>query len=299
MNKQSPIVLFTYLRLETLEKTVNALAANFHAEDSDLIIFSDGAKNRKDKQQVSDIRSYLKTIQGFKSVTIYESSTNKGLATSIIQGVSSVLKIYPSAIVLEDDLLTSKNFLAFMNASLGRFKDIKEVYSISGYSFDFPNLNTNDDGYFLNRTWSWGWATWVDRWNEIDWQVSDYSEFIVNKKEMSEFSKLGSDGNKMLSEQMKGNADSWYIRSIYHQFKTKGLAFYPTISKVNNDGFDAVATHNKGLKTRFITNFDVSQNTSFKFPEYVEINPDILGAFLNKMGLRNRILNRIRELLFS
>ena len=41
MNKQSPIVLFTYLRLETLEKSVNALAANFYASDSDLIIFSD------------------------------------------------------------------------------------------------------------------------------------------------------------------------------------------------------------------------------------------------------------------
>jgi len=68
---------------------------------------------------------------------------------------------------------------------------------------------------------------------------------------------------------------------------------------VNNEGFDSVATHNKGLKTRFITNFDVSQNVSFKFPEHVEINPDIQGAFLNKMGLRNRILNRIRELLFS
>jgi len=299
MHQPSPIVLFTYLRLETLQKTVNALAANFNALDSDLIIFSDGAKNRKDEQQVSDIRSYLKTIQGFKSVTINESSTNKGLAKSIIQGVSSVLKIYPSAIVLEDDLLTSKNFLAFMNTSLGRFEDIKEVYSISGYSFDFPNINTYTDGYFLNRTWSWGWATWADRWNEIDWQVSDYSELIVNKKEMSEFSKLGSDVNKMLSDQMQGNADSWYIRSIYHQFKTKGLAFYPCISKVNNEGFDSVATHNKGLKTRFITNFDVSQNVSFKFPEHVEINPDIQGAFLNKMGLRNRILNRIRELLFS
>jgi hypothetical protein len=186
-----------------------------------------------------------------------------------------------------------------MNTSLGRFKDFKEVYSISGYSFDFPNLPSNHDGYFLNRTWSWGWATWTDRWNEIDWQVSDYSKFIVNKKEMSEFSKLGSDVNKMLSKQMNGNADSWYIRSIYHQFKTKGLAFYPTISKVDNVGFDRVATHNKGLKMRFITNFDVSQNVSFTFPEHIDINPDIQVEFLNKMGLTNRILNRIWEILFK
>ena len=299
MNHPSPIVLFTYLRLETLQKTLHALAANFYASDSDLIIFSDGAKYQKDESKVREIRAYLKTIQGFKSVVVHESSTNKGLATSIILGVSSVFKEYPSAIVLEDDLITSTNFLAFMNDSLTRFKEVKEVYSISGYSFDFPHQSNNEDGYFLNRSWSWGWATWADRWQEIDWQMRDYSEFSSNKREVSEFSKLGSDANKMLSNQMNGNADSWYIRSTYHQFKIKGLAFYPTISKVNNEGFDALATHNKGLKTRFITNFDTSNKVSFKFPEKIQINIALQSEFLNKMSFTNRIYNRILEFFFT
>ena len=299
MDSLSPIVLFTYLRLETLEKTINALAANIYASESDLIIYSDGAKFAKDIERVNEIRAFLKTIRGFKSLTIHESPTNKGLATSIIQGVSSVLTRYPSAIVLEDDLLTSTNFLAFMNASLGRFKEVKDVYSISGYSFDFPHVSSNIDGYFLNRSWSWGWATWSDRWNEIDWQLHDYSEFISNKVEVSKFARLGSDVNKMLSDQMQGKADSWYIRSTYHQFKIKGLAFYPSISKVNNEGFDSVATHNKGLKTRFITNFDTSEKLSFTFPERIEINPIIQAAFSTKLGLKNRILNRIKEFLFT
>jgi len=299
MHQPSPIILFTYLRLETLQKTVNALAANFYASDSDLIIFSDGAKYLKDEAKVKEIRAYLKTIQGFKSVVVHESSTNKGLATSIILGVSSVFKEYPSAIVLEDDLITSTNFLAFMNDSLTRFKEVKDVYSISGYSFDFPHQSNNEDGYFLNRSWSWGWATWADRWQEIDWQMRDYSEFSSNKREVSEFSKLGSDANKMLSNQMNGNADSWYIRSTYHQFKIKGLAFYPTISKVNNEGFDALATHNKGLKTRFITNFDTSNKVSFKFPEKIQINIALQSEFLNKMSFTNRIYNRILEFFFT
>jgi hypothetical protein len=299
MDQLSPIVLFTYLRLETLKKTINALAANFYASESDLIIYSDGAKFTKDIERVNEIRTYLKTIQGFKSVKVHESTKNKGLASSIIHGVSSVLKIYPSAIVLEDDLLTSTNFLAFMNASLGRFKDVKNVYSISGYSFDFPNVPSNMDGYLLNRSWSWGWATWSDRWNEIDWQMNDYPQFISNKKEVSKFALLGSDVNKILSDQMQGKADSWYIRSTYHQFKIKGLAYYPCISKVNNEGFDSLATHNKGLKSRFETNFDTSEKRSFSFPDRIEINPIIQADFSTKMGLKNRILNRVKELLFT
>lgn len=299
MDSLSPIVLFTYLRLETLEKTIHALAANSYASESDLIIYSDGAKFAKDIERVNEIRAFLKTIRGFKSLTIHESPTNKGLATSIIQGVSSVLTRYPSAIVLEDDLLTSTNFLAFMNASLGRFKEVKDVYSISGYSFDFPHVSSNIDGYFLNRSWSWGWATWSDRWNEVDWQINDYFDFILNKKEESKFALLGTDVNKMLFNLMQGTSDSWYIRFIFHQFKMNSLTYYPYISKVNNEGFDNYATNNKGLKSRFNTNFDTSEKLSFSFPESNEINPIIQAAFSTKMGLKSRILNRIKEIIFT
>jgi hypothetical protein len=129
--------------------------------------------------------------------------------------------------------------------------------------------------------------------------MNDYPQFISNKKEVSKFALLGSDVNKMLSDQMEGKADSWYIRSTYHQFKIKGLAYYPCISKVNNEGFDSLATHNKGLKSRFETNFDTSEKRSFSFPDRIEINPIIQADFSTKMGLKNRILNRVKELLFT
>ena len=126
MNNLSPIVLFTYKRLDTLKQTITALIANPLALQSDLIIYSDGAKNEKDQIIIEEIRSYLKTITGFKSVRIIASKTNKGLATSIIQGVSEVLAEYHKAIVLEDDLITSTNFLDFMNAGLQEYTTQKK-----------------------------------------------------------------------------------------------------------------------------------------------------------------------------
>jgi len=298
-NNLSPIVLFTYKRLETLQKTIGALANNHLATDSDLIIYSDGPKNIEDDEIIGQIRTYLKTIQGFKSVTIHQSKQNRGLASSIITGVTDTFKLYSKVIVLEDDLITSTNFLAFMNASLDRFKESNEVYSISGYSFDFDKTPDNVDGYFLNRSWSWGWATWANRWHEIEWNMPDYAEFIKNKKRISEFSKLGSDVNKMMNNQMNGITDSWYIRSTYHQFKMKGLAFYPIISKVNNEGFDDLATHNKGLKTRYFTKFDTTDKVIFDFPEIVQINTSLQNAFIKKVSLRSRLINKILEFLFK
>lgn len=74
------------------------------------------------------VRSYLRTVQGFKSINIIESSINKGLARSIVEGVSQVVSQYGKVIVLEDDLITSPNFLHFMNQALDFYNDIKKFF---------------------------------------------------------------------------------------------------------------------------------------------------------------------------
>ena len=94
MDNLAPIIVFTYTRFESLQKTIQCLSANFLASDSDLIIYSDGGKDVEAILVIDNIRAYLKTISGFKSVTIHESPSNKGLASSIIHGVSDNLKKY-------------------------------------------------------------------------------------------------------------------------------------------------------------------------------------------------------------
>lgn len=298
MKELAPIVLFTYKRLETLKITITALLANRLAAESDLIIYSDGAKKQEDEPIIQEIRTYLKTITGFKSVRIHESNTNKGLASSIINGVTEVMAEYHKAIVLEDDLITSTNFLSFMNQALDRYQHHKAVYSISGYAFDLKSKDFKEDGYFLNRSWSWGWASWEDRWEHIDWDVKDYASFEKDSKQRKGFSKLGSDVYGMLKKQMNGQVDSWYIRSTFHQFKIKGLSLYPIISKIDNNGFDTIATHNSGLKNRYVTSFDNSDNLTFKFPDKIEINAELQKSFAFKMSFKTRLINKLKEKFF-
>ena len=298
MNSLSPIVLFTYRRFETLQKTVQCLSDNFLASDSDLIIYSDGAKNINDKEIITKIRAYLKTISGFKSVTVHESITNKGLAASIIQGVSATLKEHHKVIVLEDDLITSTNFLTFMNASLSKYENNNNVYSISGYVFDF-NINSIDkDAYFLNRHWPWGWATWENRWNNVDWDVSDYEKFKRNKILRKKYSLLGSDVNAMLDKQMNGNLDSWSIRWTFHVFKQDGLVLFPKISKIENNGWDISATNNVGLKNRYESAFDRTNKLDFNLPDEIKINPNYQKLLIRKMSIWERLKNKIKESFF-
>jgi len=103
----------------------------------------------------------------------------------------------------------------------------------------------------------------------------------------------------MLKKQMNREVDSWYIRSTFHQFKIQGLSLYPTISKIDNNGFDTFATHNSGLKNRYLTSFDSSNNTNFNFPKQIEINKQIQLAFAEKLSIRTRLINKIKEFFYK
>lgn len=294
----APILLFTYKRIDTLKKTVQALKNNSLSADSILYIFSDAAKSKKDELIINQVRIFLKTITGFKSVVIIESSVNKGLASSIIDGVTNVLMEYSTVIVLEDDLITTPNFLSFMNAALVEYKSQDKVFSISGYSFNLgKDVNDNNDSYFLSRGWSWGWATWKNRWNKVDWNVKDYNDFLNDKLKQKSFAKGGSDLKSMLHKQMKGNLDSWAIRWFYNQFKLDGLTLYPTFSKVYNDGFDGEATHTTGSNKRYQPKLDVTNLHNFNFPKNVELSDFYQPKFQKKMGIQSRILSKIDNLI--
>lgn len=271
MSALAPIVLFTYNRLSALEGTINALKKNYLAQHSDLFVYSDGYKGDFDLHQVLQVREYLKSIRGFKSITIIESSTNKGLANSVIGGVSEVLNKYKKIIVLEDDLVTSSNFLTYMNEALFFYKDIKEVFSISGYIFNMRNVKSSFeyDIFYIKRHCSWGWGIWEDRWSDIDWEVSDFMTFKSDRGLQRRFNSVGSDMTRMLFQQMKGKINSWAIRACYHQFKKGTYTVYPKISKVSNIGFDKSATHSYILFNRFRAKLDTTEKNKFLFPKSI------------------------------
>jgi hypothetical protein len=298
--KVAPIVLFTYKRLDTLIKTVESLQKNYLASESNIYIFSDAAKNNSDMQGVTNVRKYIQSITGFKSVTIFESKINKGLANSIIDGVSELLKNHESVIVLEDDLVSSRNFLNYMNDTLNFYKENKKVFSIAGFSIPIKNNQSEVDVYFTSRSSSWGWATWKDRWSKIDWDVSDYNQFKNNTKLRRNFNKMGSDMSDMLDRQMQGKLNSWAIRWCYHQFKTNLFSVHPLVSKIENVGFNSPdASNTKEKFNRYQTKLDNGEKTDFLFSENIVLEPKIIQQFITPFSINTRIKYKILNLLFK
>ena len=293
----APICLFVYSRLQETMQTIESLKQNPLASESELFIYSDGEKNKKSQHAVLAVRDYIHSITGFQKVTIIESKTNKGLANSIIAGVTEVVNTYGKVIVLEDDLIFSTNFLKFMNDALDFYEDKKRILNISGYAFDlkYPAGYTYDVA-FSYRFSSWGWAIWKDRWNNIDWEMKDYNAYRWSLLKKIKFSRGGSDLVNMLYRQMHGKIDSWAIRFDYHHFKYDYLDVFPVKSKVTYNGFSSEATHTS-LKTDTYDNaLDNTNQTDFVFNDVLEADKSITHQIYEHYSIRTRLRNKLAQL---
>jgi hypothetical protein len=101
----APIAFFAYDRSAHMRRAVEALLANELAASSDLYIFSDGPKSPLQEPAVADVRRYAGSVSGFRSVTVVERAGNLGLANSIIDGTTRLIREYGRVIALEDDLV--------------------------------------------------------------------------------------------------------------------------------------------------------------------------------------------------
>ena len=294
MTTFAPVCLFTWKRFHETQETMRRLQANHLAPSTELFIFVDGAKKPNDEPGVQEVVNYVQQVAGFKKVTLKISPVNKGLSQSIIGGVSEILQRFGKVIVLEDDLLTSPNFLNYMNGALDHYKDNRKVYSVSGYSFkiNFPK-DYYLDHYFSVRGSSWGWATWLDRWETVDWEVSDYAQFMSSWKKRRSFNKGGSDLSGMLRKQLEGTINSWAIRWCYQQWKNDQLTVYPRISKIKNIGFGANATHTSQKTSEHEVQLDEGANIEFHFSDNVHLDPKIAAEFARSFSIPTRIWNKL------
>lgn len=243
----APIILFVYNRPEHTRRTIEALKANELAEESDIYIFVDGPKDNAfedQREKIQQVRDYVHGINGFKQVYIQIAEKNIGCADSIIRGVTQVINKCGRAIIVEDDILTNKFFLRYMNEALNRYEKDRRIFSIGGYQCNMKiPWWYKKDVYIVHRHCSWGWATWKDRWDCADWEIRDYQALLRSHKLIKQFTRGGGDMLPMLIDQMEGKIDAWDIRWDYTLCKHNAYCIYPSYSLTNNCGWDGTGVH--------------------------------------------------------
>ncbi|WP_432708771.1 glycosyltransferase family 2 protein [Pedobacter sp.] len=268
MQNFAPIALFVYNRPKHTARTLKFLQQNTLAAESRLFVFSDGAKSQEDEASVQEVRELLQNIDGFKSVEIIRRTKNFGLADSIIDGVSRLVKTYKQVIVFEDDLITSPHTLTYFNEGLTRYKEKDKVMHLGAYMYPLNNKDLPET-FFYRAATSWGWATWERAWlnfePNIDTLISQFDE-----KKIFNFSIDGKMNFwKQMIEFKKGKNNSWAIRWYASIFLKEGLTLNPAQSLVNNIGHDGSGIHS-GIND--IYNVIINPKRITQFPQEIKEN---------------------------
>ena len=286
-NKLAPILLIGFNRPRHFKETLIALSKNKLAKESTLYISIDGSRNNDDLKLQKTIFDNIQLADGcFAKINIFRNNTNKGLANNIIDSISNILSSHNKIIVLEDDVVTSRAFIKFMNDALSYYEDKKRIWQINGYS-PINNINKKDSIYFSRLSHCWGWATWRDRWEFFNKSpVSIVKEF---DKEM--IYKFNLDGEVNFWDQIiqnkLGKIDTWAIFWYARVSINNGLCVCPWFSYVKNIGFDGSGTNCYELNSK--TEIDIINNDGNFISNNNLIEDKKALAFLKKTNNRTFI----------
>jgi hypothetical protein len=249
MGNFAPIAIFVYRRFDLIDSFLDNLELCSGFNHSEIFIYSDGAKDAASEQDVERVRYSVKSRLR-SNMRLVEAQENCGLAASIMTGVTELCSKYGRAIVLEDDLVFSKNILEWFNSSLDAYENEASVMQISGHVFGRPAGASGHVGFFAPITTSWGWATWARAWKEFDPEAAGSAELHSDRRLRRKFDFNGAyPFFRMLQRQQRGEISSWAIRWYWSVFRAKGVVLYPPQTLVINIGNDERATH-PGLRNR-------------------------------------------------
>lgn len=288
MTNLAPIIVFCYNRPEHLRKTLNWLRANKHADESPLYVFCDGPKLNASEEQLQKIAAAravveeLAVVPAFKDVHVVKRDDNLGLGTSIITGVTEVINKHGKAIILEDDLETSPLFLDYMNKCLDYYEARKSVFSISGLSRPHPERFYPEDypyDVYVSLTHHpTGWATWSDRWAQVDWEAKAYDVMKDQPEMISALRRIEYTDWEAIKEIHECGKNLWSARFALAHFVNHAVSICPIVSYINHIGWDSEGTNATGGGE--VWKFDrLADNENIRFCDILYADKRIINAW--------------------
>lgn len=289
----SPIVIFVYNRPDHTRKTLEGLMTNAEFSKSPVYIYCDGPKHDKDTSSVYAVREAIRSYS-LPNVTMIEQPHNLGLANSIISGVTEVCNQHGRVIVMEDDLLVSHFFLAYMNEALNRYAENKQVMQVIGHCFPALGYSQSQGSSFLPFSSSLGWGTWKRAWDYFDAELKDYEQVLTDIALRKKFNLNGAYSYTGMIDKLsrKGQLNrSWAVRWYWSIFRQNGLALFPHRTLVLHFGDDNSGTNCRGKQPPIDIEFALD-NTVAELPKEVVIDEAFYSAVQKTLSKQQSLWNK-------
>ena len=237
---KAPVVMISFNRPDLVRLTMQNISLSYGVEDRDIFMFIDGPRNESDasaQEEIFEIVSAYKTK--LPRIDIIRRERNYGCRGNIVDAITYVINQYGRTIIVEDDILVSRTFLKYMDAALDFYEADKGIWCINAYQSPFLKIPRDYpmDVYLNPVNMCWGWGTWANRWNCVDFEMSDWSERKSDEALIAKLNKAGRQIIPMIEAQVAGRLRTWDVQCTYHVVKNDLLCVEPRFQLTKNIGF--------------------------------------------------------------
>lgn len=274
-----PVIIPTLNRYQHFKACVESLSACTHAEKTELIIGLDYPPSEKYVQGWKKIKEYVKSIQGFKKVIVFEHSHNLGSVGNWKFLANYIKQHYDAWIESEDDNVFSPCFLDYMNKVLNKYKNYTNILAVSAYmdpvNFTVPRQNKSN---VLRTQFYFAWG--LGKWRRTD--------EILDKSMPVHYMQYVCSHRKVLRK-MRNNLRDLYQLIFWTKYNPKldircdftiscfcvinnMYVINPMLSLVRNMGHDGSGEHCVDLKNDYFSNQKISEKTVFDINDSLSEN---------------------------
>ena len=242
-NSKAPVLVIVYNRYNHFVQTIEALKNNYLASETILYIASDYPNNNDDNEAVFKIREYIQTITGFKNVVPLLREQNVGAVNNSKLAREVIFSKYDKMIMMEDDVVTGRGFLNFINEGLVKYEKNDNVMAICGYFFPINNIGHNENQVFLKLFNAWGYGTWRDKIQKIPRDSELSREFLKSFTLFWKMNCLSPHLLPMVSAIAESRLEAFDVNMCLYLIKKNSFCVFPSQSLTRNTGFDGSGLH--------------------------------------------------------
>lgn len=240
MTDKTPVVMISYNRPDLVRMTMKNVALADGASERDIFMYIDGPRNEKDKVKQNEIASIVGSYADrLPRISIIRRDHNFGCRNNIVDAITSVINRFGRAIIVEDDILVSRTFFRYMDMALDTYSDDSSIWAIDAYQH--PNLkipkNYPFDVYLSRFFMCWGWGTWANRWNAVDFEMRDWVTLKYDDKVVEKLNHAGNNLIPMVESQLAGRLKTWDVQCMYYVAKNNLFCVEPKYQLSKNIGY--------------------------------------------------------------
>ncbi len=247
-------LLIGYKRIDLIERRLQELKLNIKIP---VFVSVDGGLTESEIMRFKDLLGKQQWDEDFNSFTYRILENNSGLANHITSAITECLDQYDYVIVIEDDVVISRNFIASMMSGFELMRQFPDIYAVGGFS-----AYKNWMRFGLKNCWrkskyfsAWGWGTSRSVWQKYQLnlphnhrkllQNSDAWNRLGRRKQLTWLGRFGKVDTI--------NPKTWDFQMQFLMLLDDGQMLLPTSRISDNEGFNnKSSTHTTGDRPRWM-----------------------------------------------